>query len=275
MNPAADSYLTLLAETLTRYQRGQHLRAVDPLGRGRVVTGAVRTASGLLARQGLVVARPVPSDDAAREIGKEWPYDGAETMIGLKRLANIRQCIETALADGVPGDVMECGVWRGGAAIYMAATLAVHDATDRAVWLADSFEGLPAPETQRYAKADQLDLSDIAHLAVGLEEVQANLRKYHLLGDNIRFLQGWFKDTLPTAPVESLAVLRLDGDLYSSTMDVLVSMYDKVSVGGFILVDDYNDLAECREAVTDFRAERGITDEIVPVDWTGVYWRKS
>lgn len=274
VNPAAESYLTLLAETLVRRRGAQELRAVSPVGRNAALSRTWQLAETALTRSGLVLARKIPIDDDRRDDGMIWPETGAETMVGLKRLANLRFCIETALNDGVPGDVMECGVWRGGASIYAAATLAIHGATDRNVWVVDSFRGLPAPDTERYAKPDQEDLSTYAELAIGLEIVRSNFESYHLLGDNIRFLEGWFKDTLPTAPVEQLAVLRLDGDLYSSTMDVLTTMYDKVSPGGFVIIDDYGALPECKEAVTDFRAERGITDTIHEIDWTGVYWRK-
>lgn len=271
----ADSYLTVLAQALTRYQQGQDFKPITADGRGPIVRSLVRGTSRMLDRGGVVLTRRAESDDAVREEGRAWPEDGAETMVGLKRLANIRYCIETALADGVPGDVMECGVWRGGSAIYMAATLAIHGASDRNVWVVDSFEGMPAPETERYAKPDVIDLSAEDHLAVGLEVVKANFEKYHLLEDNVRFLKGWFSDTLPSAPVTQLSVLRLDGDLYSSTMDVLTTMYDKVSPGGFVIVDDFHNLPECREAVEDFRAERGITDPIIDIDWTGAYWRRT
>ena len=74
--------------------------------------------------------------------------------------------------------------------------------------------------------------------------------------------------------MERLAVLRLDGDLYESTMDALVSLYPKVEAGGYIIIDDYNDIAACRQAVTDYRSAHRITEDIVNVDWTGVYWRK-
>lgn len=79
-----------------------------------------------------------------------------------------------------------------------------------------------------------------------LEEVQENFRRYNLLDDQVQFLKGWFCDTLPTAPIEKLAVLRLDGDLYESIMDGLNALYDKVSPGGFIIVDDYGDFEPCR-----------------------------
>jgi hypothetical protein len=122
----------------------------------------------------------------------------------------------------------------------------------------------------------ELDLSKecYPHLAVGRAEVERAFSDYELLDERVMFLEGWFKDTLPTAPVGQLALLRLDGDLYESTRDALQALYDKVSVGGFIIIDDYF-LPVCRKAVQDFRAQRGITDEILEIDWTGVYWRKS
>ncbi|MEK6632595.1 MAG: TylF/MycF/NovP-related O-methyltransferase, partial [Nitrospirota bacterium] len=83
-----------------------------------------------------------------------------------------------------------------------------------------------------------------------------------------------FRDTLPTAPIERLAVLRLDGDLYESTMEALVALYPKVSAGGFVIVDDYG-LPTCRAAIEDFRLAQGITDPIQLIDWTGAFWQRS
>ena len=97
--------------------------------------------------------------------------------------------------------------------------------------------------------------------------MQDNFRRYGLLDEQVRFLQGWFRDTLPVAPIERLAVLRLDGDLYESTIQALESLYDKLSAGGYVIVDDYGNVAACRQAVHDFRAQRGINDPIQPIDW--------
>ncbi len=91
----------------------------------------------------------------------------------------------------------------------------------------------------------------------------------------MRFLEGWFRDTLPNAPIESLAVIRLDGDLYESTTDALAALYPKLSPGGFVIVDDYGAFEPCRRAVDDYRATRGIDDAIEEVDWTGVCWRRG
>ena len=100
-------------------------------------------------------------------------------------------------------------------------------------------------------------------------------RRYGLLDEQVVFLKGWFKDTLAKAPIERLAVLRLDGDLYESTMDALNPLYAKVASGGFIIVDDYFALTQCERAISEFRATHGISDPIHKIDDAGVYWRKS
>jgi O-methyltransferase len=195
-------------------------------------------------------------------------------MVGHLRLANVRSCIERVIEDGVPGDLLEAGVWRGGVGIYMCAVLAARGDTERLVWLADSFRGLPKPDVDRYP-ADEGDRHwTMDELAIPVEQVKANFERFGLLDERVRFLEGWFSDTLPTAPVERLAVLRLDGDMYESTMDTLVPLEPKVSSGGFVIVDDYGAVPACKQAVDDYRAEHGITAPIERIDWTGAYWRK-
>ena len=112
-------------------------------------------------------------------------------------------------------------------------------------------------------------------LAVSLEQVQANFARYGLLDEQVRFLPGWFRDTLPTAPIRRLALLRLDGDLYESTWIALESLYPKLSPGGFAIVDDYGAIPACRAAVDEFRAAERITESLIEIDWTGVYWRRG
>jgi hypothetical protein len=209
-----------------------------------------------------------------RQFGNDWPEDG-ETMIGMARLDNLQECVETVLEEGIPGDLLEAGVWRGGAVILMRAILAAHDVKDRNVWVADSFCGLPPPDAERYPQDVPINLSHFSELAVSLDQVRSNFGRYGLLDDQVRFLEGWFKDSLPSAPVDQLAVLRLDGDYYESTIQILEALYHKVTPGGYVIVDDFGAVAQCRAAVGDFRAARGIEDDIVPVDWTGVYWRVS
>jgi O-methyltransferase len=206
--------------------------------------------------------------------GRIWPVV-AHTMIGLKRLDNLEFCIEEVIAKGVPGDLIETGVWRGGATIFMRGMLKAHGVTDRCVWVADSFEGLPPPDANKYPYDAGDHLHEARELAVSLEQVKANFARYGLLDDQVRFLKGWFRDTLPAAPIERLAVLRLDGDMYQSTSDALANLYPKVSQGGYVIVDDYGAYHACRQAVHEYRSANGISEEIRNIDWTGVFWRKA
>ncbi len=206
--------------------------------------------------------------------GRDWP-SVAHTMIGHHRMLNIRLVMEHVLENDIPGDFIETGVWRGGACIYARAILKAFGDTQRKVWVADSFEGLPKPDEEKYP-ADQGDKHHTYDpLSISMEEVQSNFSIYDLLDDQVQFLKGWFKDTLPTAPIEQIAVLRLDGDMYESTMDGLNNLYHKVSPGGFIIVDDYGAVAACAQAVSDFRKQHDIQEPIKNIDDIGVYWQKA
>lgn len=208
-----------------------------------------------------------------RAKGRDWPAT-AHTMIGFERLRNLRVLMTHVLGEHVPGDFVETGVWRGGACIYMRAMLKALNIVDRKVWVADSFAGLPVPDSERYPSQDQGDLHHtFKELAVSLETVQENFRKYDLLDDQVRFLKGWFKDTLPDAPIDRIAILRLDGDMYSSTMDALQALGHKVSPGGFVIVDDFGAVEGCRKAIGDYRKANGVQAPIQDIDGIGAYWR--
>jgi O-methyltransferase len=216
-----------------------------------------------------------PMDPAERADGRDWPTE-AETMVGRARLDHLQHCVTTVIRDQIPGDLVETGVWRGGASILMRAVLKAFGDRDRSVWLADSFEGLPRPAPAEYPPdADDQHWTMARYLAVPRHLVEGNFRRYGLLDVQVKFLPGWFRDTLPTAPIERIAVLRLDGDMYESTMLALSALYARVSPGGFVIVDDYGALPNCRLAVEHFRTAQGITDPIVTVDWTGASWRKG
>lgn len=214
-------------------------------------------------------------DEATPEkvAGLIWP-ESAETMIGYARLDNIVECVERVLADEIPGDLLEAGVWRGGAAIMMKAALdSTTVARDRVVWVCDSFAGLPMPKVNY--PADDNDVHYTFHeLVVGVDEVAENFERYGLLDDRVRFLKGWFADTLP-GPVERLAVLRCDGDMYGSTWETLVALEPLVSPGGFVIVDDYYLLAGCREATDDYRERARVAAPVTRIDAAGGYWRKE
>ena len=233
-----------------------------------------RSITSLLERRGLKLVRQRDVNPEKRAAGMDWPYH-AHTMIGVKRLRNVQTCVEDVIESDVPGDLIETGVWRGGSVILMRAVLKAYDISDRTVWVADSFRGLPLPDASRYPADAGENLHEYEELAVSLEQVRENFSMYGLLDGQVEFLEGWFRDTLPNAPIEQLAVMRLDGDYYESTWDALSSLYPKLSSGGHAIIDDYHLLEGCRAAVDDFRHENAITDELVTVDWNAVFWRKS
>jgi O-methyltransferase len=203
---------------------------------------------------------------------RERIYGFPATMIGKARLDNIEMCVRVIVSEGIAGDLMETGVWRGGATIFMRGMLKILGNNDKNVWVVDSFQGLPEPELEQ---DEGINYHLDPMLSVDLETVKRNFEYFDLLDDRVQFLQGWFADTMATAPVEKLSLLRLDGDLYKSTMDVLEPIYDKVEPGGFIIIDDYGAIPACKQAVHDFRESRGITEPIETIDWTGRYWRKG
>ena len=198
----------------------------------------------------------------------------AHTMIGLRRLENIEWCAAQIFAAGIEGDFLEAGVCQGGASIFMRALQVAYGEEQRRMWVADSFAGLPAPRAEADAGLDFTE-ERMPWLAASLAAVQDNFRTYDLLSDQVRFIAGWFSQTLASSEVGPTALLRIDADLYESTRDVLVALYDRVTPGGFIIVDDYHAFRACRTAVDEFRAERGIADPLRRVDWTATYWQKS
>jgi len=201
--------------------------------------------------------------------GLDWPKD-AETMVGIERLQNVRKLAEDVIERGIPGDFMECGIWKGGVGILLAA---IAKGTGRKVWLADSFQGCPVPDA-RFAADNGDPHHTFEFLKVTLGDVCKNFERYGLLSTDVLFLDGWFKDTLPSL-VQKLALLRIDADMYESTTQVLEALYDKVSPGGYVICDDFQNIPNCRQAILDFRAKRGIQEPITPVDWCAVYWQKQ
>jgi capsular polysaccharide biosynthesis protein len=218
--------------------------------------------------------RPPAYDEEARRQGTDWP-EVAHSMIGVLRLENICELTRTVLREGIPGDLIETGVWRGGACILMRGVLRACDDLDRKVYVADSFRGLPPPDVERYPEDSGQTIHTFDYLSVSQKTVADNFRAYGLLDERVVFVEGWFKDTLPHLPTDALALMRLDGDLYESTIQALEALYPKLSVGGFVIVDDYGSWPSCRQAVHDYRAAHDIEDAIIRVDTAGVYWRKS
>jgi O-methyltransferase len=272
-SPGTDLYLDLLKRCLTRYGFGEPQRPV-PLPTAGIDDCVPTDLHGWLEQHNLqLVSRAKPTQDD-RLTGKDWPTE-AETMVGLARLDNVELAVRTVVTECVAGDLIETGVWRGGTTILMRGVLKALREQDRIVWVADSFAGLPKPDPERYPADEGDPLWRFHELAVSVDEVKVNFERYGLLDDQVRFLVGWFEDTLPAAPIEHLAVLRLDGDMYGSTIQALEALYPKLSPGGYCIIDDYGAVAACKRAVDDYRMQQEISEPISEIDWTGVYWRRG
>jgi O-methyltransferase len=270
MEDAKHLYLDLMKRALTYLIYGQE--EFKPAQRPRDLVR--RLIFDALIKRDIVPMRHLPVNLENRIEGRDWPAVGL-TMIGMKRLNQLQECVEDVLEHNVPGDFIEAGTWRGGAAIFLRALLKAHRVEDRSVWVADSFEGLPSPDVDKYpADAGDYDFTSPV-LAVPLEQVKLNFARFGLLDDHVQFVKGWFRDSLPKLRDKQWSVIRLDGDMYESTMDGLQFLYPKLSIGGYVIIDDYGGLECCRNAVHDFRNTFDITEEIQEIDWTGVYWRRS
>ncbi|WP_321846911.1 TylF/MycF/NovP-related O-methyltransferase [Paraburkholderia bannensis] len=206
------------------------------------------------------------------------------TYVGQKGLDNVEACVRTVLFDDIAGDFLDAGVLRGGIGILMRGILkAADDSTSRKIVMADSFDGLPPPsiddsvfdrevwyrfinKTTRYNLKCSCDVGS----------VKSNFEKYDLMDDRVEFLKGWFNETMPTLRSRSFAIVRIDVDWYNSCRDVLDNVYDCLSDGGFVIIDDYK-LQGCHAAIDAFRDERQINDpiEIADAEAGIVYWRKN
>jgi hypothetical protein len=199
----------------------------------------------------------------------DWPLQGL-TMVGLGRLDDLQSCVESIVAEGIEGDVIETGAWRGGASILVRATLdSLGD--DRTVWVADSFQGFHPGDG---ADSEAVRLSAFDYLAVPVEEVRESFAR---LGcdRNVRFVPGFFEDTLAGLSGQRWAMVRLDADTYEPTRLGLEHLYPGLVPGGYLIVDDYGSFQGCRQAVDQFRSAHGITEPLEVVDSTCVRWRRS
>jgi O-methyltransferase len=207
-----------------------------------------------------------------RATGMHWSLHGL-TMVGLTRLDDVQRCVESIVRDGVEGDVIEAGVWRGGASMLMRATLdSLGD--DRTIWLADSFEGFPEPDEEAFPADQERDLSRFDFLSVPVDEVRGNFARLGL-DHGLKFVPGFFDETMPGLRGGTWSLVRLDSDTYEGTRLALDSLYPGLSAGGHLIVDDYHLLPECQRAVDDYRSEHGIDEPLESIDWNSVRWRRE
>jgi O-methyltransferase len=231
------------------------LAACDLAGTSTLSVGAMP--------DGTVMSRELRGDARRmRAAGLDWPLHGL-TMVGLGRLDDLQSCVESIVADGIEGDLIEVGAWRGGASILMRATLdSLGDG--RTVCVADSFEGFPSTD----------DLGGFDFLAASLDEVRENFAR---LGceRGVEFIPGFFEQTLARMTGRRWALIRLDADTYEPTREALRCLYPRLSMGGYLIVDDYGSFEGARRAVDEFRQEHGLEDPLEHIDSTCVRWRRE
>jgi O-methyltransferase len=194
-----------------------------------------------------------------REIGADWPSK-ALTMIGLKRLRQLKEACIDVIDKGVEGDFIETGIMMGCVSMELKV--------NRTIWGFDSFEGLPKPDPKYDPLDDQHHTFD--ELRISKEQVEESIKSYGL--SNIKLVKGWFKDTLPIAPIEKIAILRLDGDMYESTIQALEALYPKLQKGGYCIIDDYA-LNGAKRAVHDYIDSNKLDVDMIPIDPYSIYWK--
>ena len=211
--------------------------------------------------------------------GEPFPDDSlrnytefAHTLLGRDRLDHLEKCIRTIFAEKIQGDFLQAGCWRGGSAIFLQGLQHALGKGCRKFWIADSFQGLPKSEHA----ADQgfpMDKSVLPFLNVDRAQVESLFQRYDLWDENIEILEGWFEETLNCPPIQSLSLLHIDADLYSSTKCVLESCYQLVTEGGFVVIDDYGKLPPCKEAVDEFLAKQRLAPSLEAIGEHAVGWR--
>jgi cephalosporin hydroxylase/glycosyltransferase involved in cell wall biosynthesis len=184
------------------------------------------------------------------------------TDMGRTRLEALEKCLDRVRTNGVEGHLVDCGTGRGGAAIFMRGYIDAHELTDRAVWVADSF------------RASKDTAAGLLNLSADLNIVRDGFRCFDLLDERVYFLQGLYGETLPSAPIDEVALLRIGGGVGGSSRDVLDALYGKVAPGGLVVIDGYAEEA-CQRAVDEFRSVNGLDQPVERLDWTGICWQKG
>ena len=208
-------------------------------------------------------------DEFRRLFARVRPF----TMTTPERLFGLREAIEYVVREEIPGDAVECGVWRGGSSMAIALRLLALGDEQRELWMFDTFDGMPAPSAddgayvrerfdQYQARGDKWDFAP-------LDDVARNLRSTGFPVQRLHLVQGKVEDTVPAHGPETIALLRLDTDWYESTKHELECFWDRLSPGGVLIIDDYGHWEGARKAVDEFFERRGSRPLFSRLDYTG------
>lgn len=207
-----------------------------------------------------------------------WRAVAPYTMTSPERVYGLRAAVRYIVENGIAGDVVECGVWKGGSMMAVARTLLQLRDASRHLYLFDTFEGMPAPTTadvDHTGESAQSWLSrskkkeDSVWAIAPLEGVQKALSTVGYDASKIRFVKGRVEDTIPREAPERIALLRLDTDWYESTRHELVHLFPRLSPGGVIIIDDYGHWQGARKATDEYLREYKVPLLLNRIDYTG------
>jgi predicted O-methyltransferase YrrM len=202
------------------------------------------------------------------------------TMTSPERLWSLRQSVRYVVENDIPGDLVECGVWRGGSAMAMALTLSELGDSTRRIWLYDTFSGMTEPTTSdvdtRTGRSARQILSRTKRregrnvwCIAGVDDVRSNVLSTGYPSSLVRFVEGDVVETLQTQRPDSIALLRLDTDWYESTKAELEHLYPLLVPGGVCIIDDYGHWAGARRAVDEYMGAHALTPLVHRIDYTG------
>jgi cephalosporin hydroxylase len=279
----AQRYLELLKKALLNEHYLEHELRIHQLARsvengnrpyGESLRDPARQWNGQM-QSLLAMRRAGKLVDTEADVAGYFPY----TTMGRARLDALEQCLDTIREQSVDGDLIECTTGRGGGGIFLRAYLDAYEMNRSTVWIADTFRSA-APGTSAgempYPGAPPLPGGGVGfpELQGDLHTVRDGFARFDLLDDRVRFLAGPTSETLPDASFEKLALIVLGDAVRGDAGRVLDALYDKLAVGGFVVIDRFGAL-KCRDAVDEFRARRGITEPIERIDSAAAMWRKT
>ncbi len=188
------------------------------------------------------------------------------TQTSRERITTLADAVRYVVRRNVPGDLVECGVWRGGSSMAIAMTLLELGASDRGLWLYDTFTHMPpAGECDRDHLGGVMS-EEQPWPSASVEEVQAAVASTGYPPDSVHYVQGMVEQTIPEATPAHIALLRLDTDWYSSTRHELEHLYPRLALGGVLIIDDYGHFAGARKAVDEYFAREPVL--LIRVDYT-------
>ena len=227
---------------------------------------------------GYQITKEIPSDFSDKDIkiiNSVRPY----TMTSAERIFSLIESVRYVINNKVPGDIVECGVWRGGSMMATAKTLLEHNNQEKVLYLFDTFEGMTKPDEIDVSNSElnatkefngtKIDSDSSNWCRATIDDVKSNLFSVGYDKSKIYFIKGKVEETLPFDDIKSISILRLDTDWYKSTKHELIHLFPKISKGGVLIIDDYGFWQGARKAVDEYFSENNIQILLNRIDKTG------